>query len=162
MVAAAGQPARVTTLKSAGPGATEAVGAALADAAGAGTVIFLSGELGAGKTTLVRGFLRRLGYRGRVKSPTFTLVEPYPVPPLEVFHMDLYRIRAAEELDAVGVRDYFDGRAVCLVEWPEHAGGALGQADLTVEFRIGPGHRELRLLPRGPRGEALAAAAGGA
>ena len=110
-----------------------------------GLVIYLRGDLGAGKTTLVRGMLRALGYGGRVKSPTYTLIEQYDVAGLELRHFDLYRFRDAEEWDAAGFRDEFNGRNICLVEWPEQAAGLLPAADLEIIFTIRPEGRTLDL-----------------
>jgi tRNA threonylcarbamoyladenosine biosynthesis protein TsaE len=132
---------------------TEALGEALAACAEPGLKLFVSGELGAGKTTLVRGFLRGLGWRGKVGSPTFTLIEPYETGSIPVYHFDLYRLRRPEELEAIGVRDYFDGRGVCVVEWPERAGALLGAPDVQVQIRILAGNRQLDFEPHGAVGQ---------
>ena len=101
---------------------------------GAGACLFFQGTLGAGKTTLVRGFLRSLGHKGVVKSPTYTLVEPYCLNGADIFHFDLYRLITPSELATIGVRDYFCGAGICLVEWPEHGVGYLGKADLQIQI----------------------------
>jgi tRNA threonylcarbamoyladenosine biosynthesis protein TsaE len=110
-----------------------------------GLVIYLRGDLGAGKTTLVRGMLRSLGYDGRVKSPTYTLIEHYDLAELKLRHFDLYRFRDAEEWEAAGFRDEFNGRNICLVEWPEQAEELLPVADLEIIFTIRPDGRILDL-----------------
>jgi tRNA threonylcarbamoyladenosine biosynthesis protein TsaE len=110
------------------------LGARLAAALRPGLLVYLSGELGAGKTTLVRGCLRALGYRGRVKSPTFTLVEVYRLSSLYLHHFDFYRFNDPREWIDAGFRDVFGGDNVCLVEWPEKAGNELPPADLAIRL----------------------------
>lgn len=109
-------------------------------------VIFLLGDLGAGKTTLTRGLLRAWGYEGIVKSPTFTVVESYEFAGFTVNHFDLYRIESAEELELIGVRDYFSKDAICIIEWPDKAQGLLPRADLTLQITITGEHREITML----------------
>ena len=104
------------------------------EACGDGALIFLRGELGTGKTTLVRGMLRGLGHEGVVKSPTYTLVEPYRLGERWVYHFDLYRVSDAEELEYFGAREYFDAGALCLVEWPEQATSIFPRDHITVRF----------------------------
>lgn len=129
------------------PQAMEALGGELAGRARPGMVVHLEGPLAAGKTTLVRGFLRALGHRGAVRSPTFTLVEPYELCGRRVYHFDLYRIVDAEELEYLGLRDYFDGEAICLIEWPERGAGLLPAPDLRVRIAIEGERRRVELEP---------------
>lgn len=113
----------------------EAFAAKLAQTSNLDLVIFLNGDLGAGKTTFARGFLRGCGYQGVVKSPTYTLVEPYNVgAEKNVYHFDLYRVADGEELEFAGVRDYFDGQSVALIEWPEKAEGYLPEPDIVCHL----------------------------
>lgn len=135
--------------------AMEALGATIAAGLRAGQVIFLHGELGAGKTTLVRGLLRGLGYAGAVKSPTFTLVEPYNVAQVRLYHFDLYRMRDPEELEFLGIRDYLEGEGACIIEWPERGAGVLPQPDVDVFIdRVDHG-RTVRLVSNTDNGAVL-------
>jgi tRNA threonylcarbamoyladenosine biosynthesis protein TsaE len=133
--------------------ATEAFGARLAECCRGGLLVFLHGDLGAGKTTLVRGFLRAAGCSGPVKSPTYTLVEPYSSQRGSFYHLALYRLSDAEELEWIGVRDLFDGEQVCLIEWPERGAGFLPAADLHVYLRLEDSGRRVRLAAASTRGE---------
>ena len=110
------------------------LGSCLARACLPGTTIYLCGELGAGKTTLVRGFLRELGYQGRVKSPTFTILESYQVADKLIVHFDLYRFQTPTEWEGIGASDYFNGKSIGLIEWPEMAQGMLPPSDLCCDF----------------------------
>jgi tRNA threonylcarbamoyladenosine biosynthesis protein TsaE len=110
-----------------------------------GMVIYLRGDLGAGKTTLVRALLNALGYLGRVKSPTYTLLEQYEAGGLNLRHFDLYRFRDPEEWESAGFNEEFDGHNICLVEWPEQAAGLLPAADLELIFDILPDGRNISL-----------------
>mgnify|MGYP001580451100 CR=1 FL=1 len=126
--------------------ATVALGARLGARVAPPFTVFLLGELGAGKTTLTRGFLRARGHAGAVKSPTYTLVEPYEFASGPVYHFDLYRLADPEELEFMGLRDYFTKDAVSLVEWPSKGEGFLPEADLVLSLVYeGPGRlAELR------------------
>jgi len=133
----------------------EALGARLAIALQAGMVLHLHGELGAGKTTLIRGMLRGLGHVGAVKSPTYTLVEPYQLGGLTVYHFDLYRLKDPEELEFLGIRDYLEGQGVCLVEWAERGAGFLPPPDVEITIQREGDGRQVRFLAHTATGTEL-------
>lgn len=151
------------TLALADEAATVAAGetlgrACLATGLAEGLTLYLHGQLGAGKTTFCRGVLRAFGHEGAVKSPTYTLVEPYELGAQRVFHFDLYRLGDAEELEFMGVRDYFASHSLSLVEWPERGAGVLPEPDLEIELQVPQRGRQLQLAAHSPAGEAVVAA----
>jgi len=133
------------------------IGQALGEACAQGGVVFLLGDLGMGKTTMARGVLAAFGHQGRVKSPTYTLVEPYETAQGNVYHFDLYRLADPEELEYLGIRDYFDPQALCLIEWPARGKGVLPEPDLEISISLAGEGRRLCWQARTGRGEALAA-----
>jgi tRNA threonylcarbamoyladenosine biosynthesis protein TsaE len=119
------------------------------------SVIYLEGDLGAGKTTLVRGVLRGLGYRGSVRSPTYTLLEPYELPVMRLYHLDLYRLSDPQELEYLGLRDLLDEQSLLLVEWPERGKGTLPPPDLRIRIDHAGEGRNLELVAESPRAQTL-------
>ena len=170
------------------------LGKKLANLSYRGLIIYLDGDLGTGKTTLVRGFLRAMGHQGAVKSPTFTIVESYLLdynklfnynvlddnlklntykekqqnlkclglkeaalkePGLKIYHFDLYRLEDPEELEYIGIRDYLDGRAIALIEWPEKGYGLLPEADLVIKINHQKQQRQVELIPQSDNAQVL-------
>lgn len=134
--------------------ATLDLGAQLANQLPEKGIVFLHGTLGAGKTTLVRGILQAFGHQGSTKSPTYTIVEPYTIQNnaipnknmiRKVYHFDLYRLSEAEELEYMGIRDYFDDKALCFIEWPENGDGFLPDADFEITLSYSGEQREVEL-----------------
>ena len=140
--------------------ATVAIGSGLADVVKKATiqqalVVYLNGDLGAGKTTLTRGFVRGMGHIGNVKSPTYTLVEPYELAKWRIFHFDLYRLADAEELEYMGIRDYYNHDCCCFIEWPEKGVGLLAKADLIIDMAYQDEQRIITLQAESLYGEQI-------
>ena len=131
---------------------TLALGASLAAGAKAGLVLYLSGDLGSGKTTLARGLIGALGHPGRVKSPSYTLIEVYELSSLNLYHFDFYRFKDKTEWVSSGFREYFGPDALCIVEWPERAAGLLAPADLEIELQLSGTGRLARVRARSAAG----------
>ena len=131
------------------------LGAALARALEPGAVVYLKGELGMGKTTLARGVVQALGHVGAVKSPTYTLVEPYQLPVHTLYHFDLYRLADPEELEFMGIRDYFTEQSMALIEWPERGAGFLPPADLVVRIEREGDGRRLQITAKSTLGQEI-------
>ena len=142
------------------PEDTERVGGALARALVGGMVVALHGDLGVGKTTLVRGVLRALGWTGLVKSPTYSLVEYYPISSLYLYHFDFYRFADPTEWETAGLADYFRSDSACLVEWPERVAALLPAADLdlTLAYPSRGDGRDLAMTSSSAAGERCVAA----
>ena len=126
--------------------ATSGLGSLLARQLSFPCVVYLQGQLGAGKTFLVRALLRELGHSGLVKSPTYTLVEEYQLPLGRLIHFDLYRLSDPEELEYMGVRDYFASQAMCLLEWPEKGAGVLPSPDLVIHLQVTDDSRRVKMV----------------
>ena len=127
------------------PEETEAFGAKLFQALPEKCLVFLIGDLGAGKTTLVRGFMRAAGHKGAVKSPTYNIVEEYQLQSRLFFHFDLYRLVDPEELEWIGIADYLHEQGICFVEWPEKGEGYLGAADVVISISSTEKGRKLEM-----------------
>jgi tRNA threonylcarbamoyladenosine biosynthesis protein TsaE len=134
-------------------GATASLGAKLAAGIGPGMRIYLRGDLGSGKTSLIRGLLRALGVEDTVKSPSYALVELYVVSRLNLYHFDFYRFLDAHEFEDAGLGGYFHGKGVCLVEWPERAGDALPPPDLELSLAYTGTGREISVKAHSAAGE---------
>ena len=143
----------VWSLRLADEAATLAAGRQLARGLGGGVIVTLHGDLGAGKTTLTRGVLAGRGHVGRVRSPTYTLVEPYELPTLAVYHFDLYRFADPAEWRDAGFAEYFGPHSLCLLEWPEKAQGCLPPADLAIHLDLDGDGRQLTVTALTPRGK---------
>ena len=142
-----------SSLELPGEAATLRLGAALAVGLAPGRTLFLQGDLGTGKTTLVRGLLRALGHAGRVKSPSYPLVELYVVSSLHLYHFDFYRFKNEAEWRDSGFREYFSAQSACVVEWPERAGDSLPPPSLAIRMEIaGAGRRAPIRQPARRRG----------
>lgn len=137
--------------------ATVGYGRRLGEALTANMVVFLRGELGAGKTTLVRGVVGAFGHTGAVKSPTYTLVEPYEFADVTVYHFDLYRLADPEELEYIGIRDYFGPNGISLIEWDERGAGMLPSPDIIIELKRSNEGREATILSFSDEGHRVAA-----
>ncbi|WP_138439257.1 tRNA (adenosine(37)-N6)-threonylcarbamoyltransferase complex ATPase subunit type 1 TsaE [Marinobacter alexandrii] len=141
-----------------GESETEHLGQELARcvvASGEGLIVFLDGDLGMGKTTLSRGVMRGLGHQGAVKSPTYTLVEPYEDLQPPAYHFDLYRVGDPDELEYMGIRDYFSGQYLCLIEWPERGKGLLPEPDVEIHLERERDGRSVVLRAGSERGASL-------
>lgn len=130
-----------------------AFAARLASAIDDGAIIYLHGDLGAGKTTFTRGFLRGLGYLGKVKSPTYTLVESYELPKHTVYHFDFYRVNNVAELEDLGIREYMSPPAICMIEWPEKGFPLLPRPDLICRIAFTDAGRDIEIIAHSEHGQ---------
>lgn len=140
--------------------ATVEMGKRISQVVKKGAVLFLHGDLGAGKTTLSRGIVQGLGHVGNVKSPTYTLVEPYELADVSVYHFDLYRLGDPEELEYMGIRDYFCDSAICIVEWPEKGLGFIPTPDIKIEMAYQLQQRSITMTALSLRGKSIISSLG--
>lgn len=140
--------------------ATVALGRKLGQHLFGGLCLYLEGDLGAGKTTFTRGVLQAKGHSSAVKSPTYTLVEQYALAALDIYHFDLYRLADPEELDYIGIRDYFHAGSACLIEWAERGVGILPACDLRIIMSVKGHGRECDIRAESNLGEQLLALTG--
>jgi len=124
-------------------------------------IVYLHGDLGAGKTTLTRGFVQGMGHKGNVKSPTYTIVEPYELANWRVYHFDLYRLSDPEELEYLGIRDYFSSDCCCFIEWPEKGAQFLSKADIEINMLYKQDQRIIKLISCSERGNFILTALAG-
>jgi tRNA threonylcarbamoyladenosine biosynthesis protein TsaE len=134
---------------------TQHLGELIAKFIEAPTICYLNGDLGVGKTRLVRAIIQSLGYSGNVKSPTYTLVEPYQFEKVTAYHFDLYRLSDPEELEYLGIRDYFDESSIAFIEWPENGKGWLEQADISIELEFYDSGRRCSIQAQSSKGKLL-------
>ncbi len=144
-----------TMIESATEEDMQAYAAEMAHAVQDGAIIFLHGPLGAGKTTFTRGFLRALGHKGKVKSPTFAMVEPYELNGHPIFHFDFYRLQKAEELEEIGIKEYFSPTSICLIEWPEKGFPLLPMPDVACFISFAESGRQIKIEAKTARGEEI-------
>ncbi|MBU2971822.1 tRNA (adenosine(37)-N6)-threonylcarbamoyltransferase complex ATPase subunit type 1 TsaE [Pseudoalteromonas sp. C2R02] len=135
--------------------ATVAMGGVLAQNITQGAIIYLHGDLGAGKTTFTRGVVQGFGHTGKVKSPTYTLVEPYELENQSIYHFDLYRLADPEELEFMGIRDYFNEKSICMIEWPEKGAEFLAAADLELTLEYVAQKRKVSIMAKTQKGEEI-------
>ncbi|KTD71386.1 tRNA (adenosine(37)-N6)-threonylcarbamoyltransferase complex ATPase subunit type 1 TsaE [Legionella tucsonensis] len=147
----------VKTLELPDETASEKFAAHLASCLYPSLIMTFSGDLGAGKTTIIRAMLKHLGIQSAIKSPTFSLVESYTCNHLTIHHFDLYRIHHEEELEYMGFRDYFTQESICCIEWSEHAGGALPQVDIRFKLGIKGAGREMQITALSTAGKRILA-----
>lgn len=150
-----------STYELANEAASELFATQLAHCLTAPLIITFSGDIGAGKTTIIRAMLKSMGVQSAIKSPTFSLVESYLCQEAQVHHFDLYRIHQEDELEYLGFRDYFTDQSICCIEWPEHAGKALPKVDIRFKLSSKGAGREMQVMALSVAGERILACLAG-